>query len=125
MGASEWATESGKGLVDIFAKGAGGGGILGLLAGIAGSYYYSGQPAKFFLCPENGSTVQVEADVLGRPKSSNILCQKVVDGPFGDWSSGTEAALQAGIVVLLVVFVGAVIVLIANAASEAKVPPKA
>ncbi|NEA35730.1 hypothetical protein [Streptomyces sp. SID13031] len=120
MSASEWASESGKGLVDIASKGAGGGGILGLIAGIIASLIYSDQPAKAYICPQAGGIkVRVEPDALGRPPSGSILCDKVINGgPFGEWSSWNEAGLQLGFAVLLIVFVAAVWIMIAQMSPE-------
>jgi hypothetical protein len=119
MGAEEWASESAKGLVDLAAKGAGSGGVLGLLAGVVASLYYNDQPAKAYLCLQAGIKVRVEPGVLGRPPSGSFLCDKVVSGgPFGEWSSWSEAGLQLGFVVLLGVLLVAGVMLIARQASE-------
>jgi hypothetical protein len=123
MNAEEWAGESVKGLVDIGAKGAGSGGILGLIAGIVASLYYNDQPAKAYLCPQAGIKVRVELDILGRPPSNSLLCDKVVNGgPFGEWSSWNEAGLQLGFVVLLVVLLVAGGLMIAQHSRESRTP---
>jgi hypothetical protein len=116
MSATEWVSESGKGLADIAARGAGGGGILGAIAGIIAAVIYSQQPAKAYLCSQAGVTVRREPDVLGRPPS--VLCNKIINGPFGEWSSAKEAGLQLGFAVLLVVFVVAFFYLLAQNSKE-------